>query len=186
MQTVNILKKSERKAKEMCAHEWKRPRNITAGALLAALGAVIQISPLYLPLIGVSLSALATLPVAIAAYLHGITGVLTFLISGVLICCWSLPQAVIFLCGSGLLGLALGIMLQKNCHFLIAATGGALLLTAGFLTAGALLGIPILPWLTGAARFLLTPVLFICSLLYSAIWVPVLKVLLGRLGPYIN
>ena len=170
----------------MGTQDWKRPRNITAGALLAAFAATIQVSPLYLPLIGVSLSALATLPIAVASYLHPVTGALSFLIGGALVCCWSLPQAMIFLCGSGLLGLSLGIMLRNKFHYLIVAVTGAVLLTCGFLTVGALFGIPVLPWLVGAKRFLLAPVLFVCALVYSAIWVPVLKALLDRLGQHLN
>lgn len=165
----------------MDLQDWKRPRNITIGALLAAITVMIQISPLYLPLAGVSLSALATLPAALAGYLSAATGILTFLISATLVCCWSVPQSVIFLCSSGLLGLTLGIMLKKGLHYLIIACTGALILTCGFLAVGNLLGIPILPWLAGPKRYLLIPVLFLCSFVYSAIWVPVLKVLFARI-----
>jgi|GEM_PF-2301224 len=170
----------------MSVHNWNRPRNITIGALLAAISVAIQASPLYLPLVGISLSALSTLPVAVAGYLNGATGVFTFLISGAILCFWSVPQALVFLFSSGLLGLCLGILIKKRYHFLFVAGICALVLTGGFLVVGKLLGIPILPWLTGTKRLMLAPVLLFCSFIYSAIWVPVLNAFLSRLEQHLN
>ena len=165
----------------MTHQDWRKPRYLTLGAVLAAMTVTIQISPLYLPLIGVSLSALSTLPVALSAYLHGVTGSLTFLVSGVILCFWSVPQALVFWLSSGLLGLCLGFLMKREYSLPVVVGISALALTLGVLFAGKLLGVPALPWLSGGKRAFLVPLLLASSLLYTFIWVPVLSVLLARL-----
>ncbi len=164
--------------------DWRKSQNITLGALLAAIAVVLQIMPLYLPVIGTSLSALSTLPVALASYRQRVVGLLTYISSGIIILCWNVPQAIIFLCSSGFLGLCLGILLKENYSFGRVLCSATLVMALGVLLAGEILGIPVLPWLSGVQQFLIIPAVFVCSLLYTTIWILVLKAALERFKNY--
>lgn len=168
----------------MLDDDWRNPRNITWGALLAAIAVVLQIMPLYLLIIGTSLSSLSTLPVALASYKQRNIGLLTYISSGIIIMCWSVPQAIIFLCSSGLLGLCLGYLIKENYPFVRILFSAALILALGILLAGEILGIPVLPWLGGAHRIVIIPAVFLCSFFYTGIWILVLKVALARFMKY--
>ncbi|MBZ4653046.1 MAG: hypothetical protein JG781_384 [Peptococcaceae bacterium] len=165
--------------------EWKRPRNLTIGALLAALAVGFQASPLYLPFVGISFSSLSTLPIALAGYMEAMTGLLAYLVAGLIMITLSVPQALIFFLSSGLLGLCLGILMKSKAPFLVVVGVSAFLLSLGILILGSLLGIPVLPWLTGVRRALLIPVTLCLTLLYSAIWVPVLAAVIVRVKTYL-
>lgn len=165
----------------MSPEEWKKPRSLCLGAVLAALAAGVQISPLLIPLVGVSLSALSTIPIAFAAYLNPITGFLTYLTGGSLVLLWSFPQAVIFFFTSGLIGLSLGILMKRRCRLIVVACVPAFLLFLGSIAAAKLLGFPLLPWLTGQGRSMLIPIVMLGAFLYTSIWIPVLAALLSRL-----
>lgn len=168
----------------MKGENWRSPRLMIQGALLSAITVIIQASPLYLPVVGISLSALSTLPVAVAAYLNGITGFLAYLISGILLIFWSVPQSLIFLASSGLLGLLLGLLMRRQASFPLLIAVPALALAGGILAVGELLGIPILPWFAGWKRLYLLPAVLACALVYTAVWIPVLAALLYRLRHY--
>lgn len=161
--------------------DWRSTRNITIGALLAAMAVGIQASPLFLPVVGISLSSLSTLPVAVSGYLNPLTGLLTYLISSVILAMWSVPQAIIFFFSSGLLGLTMGALMKKRVSFVVLVGISGLFLSMGVFLVGKFLGVVIFPWLIGAKRVLLLPVILACSLLYTVVWVPVLSALLHRL-----
>lgn len=169
----------------MSLQDWKKPRSLCLGAVLAALAAGIQISPLLIPLVGVSLSSLATIPVAFAAYLNPVTGLLAYLVGGILVLLWSFHQAVILFFTSGLLGLALGILMGRRCPLVVVACVPALLLFVGTISAAKVLGFPLLPWLTGGGRVMLIPVILLAALIYTSIWIPVLAALLSRLEQHL-
>lgn len=165
----------------MSRYEWKNPQNLTLGAVLVSITVIIQASSLYLPVVGISLSALSTLPVALASYYNGVTGILTFLAAGVLMLFWNVPQAVIFLFTSGLLGVILGILLRWRSKLITVVVIPALFLSIGVFLAGSLLGIPIFPWLSGLEKIFLFPVMVLFCTVYTSVWVPVLAAIIGRL-----
>lgn len=168
----------------MITEERRKSRNLCFGALLAALAAIIQISPLYFPFVGISLSAFSTLPIAIAAYLKESTGAMTYLISSILIAFWSPPQAVIFLCISGLLGLILGILMKRKFSWYLVVGLSALSLLMGLFVVSKIIGLPVFPWLAGTNRIYFFPLVIFFSCLYSFIWIPILGALFNRLGHY--
>ena len=165
--------------------EWQRPRNLTMGALLAALAVGFQASPLYLPFIGISFSSLSTLPIAMAGYMEPMTGLLAYLAAGLIMITLSVPQALIFFLSSGLLGLCLGILMKRQAPFFVVVGVSASLLSIGIFSLGFLLGIPVLPWLTGMQRVYLMPVALCFTFLYSAVWVPVLAAVIARMKTFL-
>jgi len=170
----------------MSYKEWKSPRNIIMGALLAVLASVIQASNLYLPLLGISLSAFSTLFVALSGYLNIITGLLTYLVSAVILLSWGLPNALIFMCSSGLLGFCLGVLLKRGYQFYAVAVMSSVCLSCGILTAGYIIGVPILPWLVADKRMFLFPILLTGSFVYTAVWMGLLNYVLLRLKDHVN
>lgn len=170
----------------MSRYEWKKPRNLTLGAVLVSITVIIQASPLYLPVVGISLSALSTLPVALASYYNGTTGFLTYLSAGVLLFFWNVPQAVIFLFSSGLLGVILGVLIRCKLPLITVITVPALVITLGIILAGTLLGIPVFPWLTGFEKIFILPVMLLCCVVYTSVWVPVLAAIITRLRSFLG
>ena len=170
----------------MNCEEWKSSRNIVIGALLAVIATIIQASTLYLPLLGISLSALSTLPVALSGYLNIVTGLLTYLVSAVLLLSWGFPSALIFICSSGFLGFCLGVLLKRGYPFYAVAVISSVCLTCGILIACNILGLPVLPWLPVDKRMFFFPVLMVGSFVYAAVWIGLLNFILLRLKQYIN
>lgn len=164
----------------------KKTRKLVFGALMTSLAVGIQIAPLYLPFVGISLSALSTLPLAVAGYLEIMTGLMTFGVSGVLLLFFGVSYSLAFLFSSGLLGLCLGIMLRKKYAYPVMAFIASLCLTGGLLLLGKFFGLPVLPWLTGKKRQFLVLVLWFGTFLYSSLWLPVLSVFINRLGKYLQ
>lgn len=168
----------------MQRENWRGSQNICMGAMLASLAVVIQSSPLYIPILGVSLSAFSTLPVALAGNLNIITGILVYIISGILVSLWSVSQALIFFCTSGILGLSMGVCMKKRLPLLAVIIFPAILLSLGISIVGCVLKIPILPWLVGEKRVFLVPVVLLCTLLYSSIWRPIISIILVKFREY--
>lgn len=162
-----------------------KTRRLVFGALMTSLAIGIQIAPLYLPFVGISLSALSTLPLAVASYLGIRTGLMTYSVSGAILLLFGVSYSVVFLCGSGLLGLCLGIMMHKKYPYPVIALIASFCLTGGILLLGKILGFPVLPWLMGERRQFLMLVLSVSTLLYSSLWLPVLSVLIKRLEKYL-
>lgn len=83
-------------------------QTISTGGILTAIAVLFQSSPIFLPGIGLLLSPLATLPIAMGAIISTGLGV-TALYSATLVLLFISPQeAVIFLFTTGLLGIVLG------------------------------------------------------------------------------
>lgn len=169
----------------MYNQDWKSPQQLIKGALFAALAYAIQMAPFYVPVVGASLSSLSTLPIALAAFLNVYTGVLTYFVTGLLLCLWSLPRALFFCCGAGLLGLSLGIMLKKGVKYLPLILVSGALLTAGLIFVSVIIDLPLIPWLQQDKRVFLVPLMLVWSTIYAAIWVPILRALLARLKIYL-
>lgn len=170
----------------MSGYEWKTPKSLTMGAVLVSIAVIIQASPLYLPVVGVSLSALSTLPVALASYYNGMTGLLTYLAASILLLFWNVPQAVIFLLTSGLLGIMLGTLIRWRLRLISVVAIPAIALSAGVFLAGGLLGIPVFPWLPGLEKVFFLPVMVFFCAVYASIWVPLLAVIISRMKVYLE
>jgi hypothetical protein len=165
--------------------DWKNPRQLIKGAFLAAVAFALQSASLYFPVLGASLSSLSTLPIALAGYLNINTGILAYIVTGLLLGLWSVPRALFFYCGAGLLGLSLGILMKRRVPFLYLVCLSGIIMALGLLCVSFFLKWPLLPWLQSDKRFLLIPIMLAWSTIYAAIWVPVLRGVLSRLKGYL-
>lgn len=145
-------------------------RFICIGAILTTLTVLFQSAPLFLPMIGLTLSPLSTLPIAIAAVFNVSLGITVFFSSAVILAMFSIQETIILFFTTGLLGIIMGTLLYRK-GIIISIIFSSITLT---------FGITILTYIVRISAFvdfassLTTPlaILFfsIFSFVYSFIW----------------
>ena len=87
---------------------------VSIGGILTTLAVLFQSLPVFLPGMGLIISPLATLPIALAAVGSTNLGVILLFSSTLILLLISPQEAVIFLFATGLLGLTLGASYNKR------------------------------------------------------------------------
>lgn len=149
-------------------------REIIAGGILTALALFFQSAPLWLSGIGLFISPLATLPVALAAALSIPLGAVVYTAAAFLLMLADPQEAAIFLLATGLLGMASGFSRTREHRVLIPAAA----LCIGLLALTNLGLIPVFGGITPRSVLLQIPVYALFSLLYAALWVTGIKYIL--------
>lgn len=154
-------------------------RGISAGFIFTALILLFQSAPVWLHGLGLFLSPLATLPAALATVLSIPLGVVVYMAAAFLLMIVSPQEAAIFLLGTGLLGLSLGIGHKKETLQRILISATALFIGLIFLTKLILIPVfgPLTPRSLGVEFLVFLPF----SLLYTSIWAAVIPFVLSRL-----
>lgn len=156
-------------------------RIIAAGGICTTLSVLLQLAPLYFPGLGLMLSPLGSLPVIFAALYSVTCGSFTYLCTGLIILVISPHESVIFLLTTGILGLALGINYNKN--FITAVIISGLTLFSGINILTYFIGIAAFgDALTGIPLYIEEIIIFIFSLIYSTLWMVLLKFIIGRIN----
>lgn len=155
-------------------------RAIIVGGIFTALILLFQSAPLWLSGAGLIISPLATLPAALASILSIPLGLVVYLAAAFLLMLISPQEAAIFLLGTGLLGLTLGICHKKETIQQILISATALFIGMVFLTKLAL--IPVFGSLTPRSLWVELLVFLPFSLLYTALWTAVIPFALSLLG----
>lgn len=147
---------------------------VSIGGILTTLAVLFQSLPVFLPGMGLIISPLATLPIALAAVGSTNLGVISLFSSTLILLLISPQEAVIFLFATGLLGLTLGASYNKRITQSIATA-----------TITLFIGINILIHIVGIAAFGdLTPdssliteafIIMLFSLIYSGMWIFILR-----------
>lgn len=131
---------------------------------------MLQAAPVFLPAIGLVLSPLSTLPIALATYFHFSLGVAALVSSSLLLMIISAQEAVILLFTTGILGVAIGALLAQK-RVVMASFIAGVVLTAGILALTYLIQIPLfLEVANSFSIFLAILVFYIFSFAYSLIW----------------
>jgi len=99
---------------------------VCLGGLSAAISVLLQSAPVWLPALGMALSPLSTVPVAFIASISPLTGFISFLGTGAMLCAVSIQEALIFIFSTGLLGLAVGMLIKRKMIIRLGLSGGAL------------------------------------------------------------
>ncbi len=148
----------------------KSAQTVSIGGILTALAILFQSAPIFLPGMGLILSPLATLPVALATIRSSYLGIMVFLSSALVLILVNPQEAAIFIMTTGLLGLSLGISLNKRIVPSIAVCTIVLFIGIYLLKNAA--GLAVFGSLTSDAPFLIEAALFaLFALVYSVIWV---------------
>ena len=137
--------------------------------LLTALAVLLQSAPVFLPFLGMAISPLATLPVALAATRSGAMGVSSLAAATLILCAVSPQEAAVFVCSTGLLGFNLGLLHSRRMALVVPAAG--LALYGGILALGYVFSIPVMGYLTPQAPSTPTALILLAfSLLSAALW----------------
>ncbi len=140
------------------------------GGMLTAIAVLFQSAPVFLPALGLALSPLSTLPIAIAAVSSIFLGVSVFFSSALILTIISAQETMILLFTTGLLGFVIGTLLYRK-GIIISIISSSIVLSLGMIFLTYIVGIPGFINLT---RSLSTPLtifmFFLFSLVYASIW----------------
>ena len=103
------------------------PKTALLALCAAACSAALQSAAACLPVVGLPLSLLSTLPVLAAALYSVQCGWLTFFCAGAALFVACPGQTAVFLCAHGAFGLTLGVCLRRSPAFAVALSAGELL-----------------------------------------------------------
>lgn len=143
---------------------------VSLGGILTTVAVLFQSAPLFLPVIGLVLSPLSTLPVAIAAVSNISLGFTVFFSSVLIQAAFSFQETLIFFFTTGLIGLIMGILLYRK-GIVISILLSSIALSIGILSLTYIVRIPsfvnFTDSITGLVSFSLY---YIFSLIYCCIW----------------
>ncbi|MFZ5816266.1 MAG: hypothetical protein ACOY93_13370 [Bacillota bacterium] len=155
---------------------------LVLGGMMAAMAAALQLAPLYLPGVGLLLAMLSSLPMAVQAYRHPPSALLSYGAAVAVILSLSAQEAAIFAFTSGPFGLAVGYCHRPGQPGWLPWLGAALPLSAGLLCLAYLVGLPPLGPELGALSVPAQLGLYLgFALLYSLLWGWAFGALLRRL-----
>lgn len=156
-------------------------RFICLGGIISAISVILQAAPIYLPVFGMVISPVSTLPVAIATGINVYLGLMVFMSSALVLIIVSIQEAFIFIFTTGLLGLVLaGFIYRKG--ILISVFITAAILTGGMITLTYIIGIPGFEKFAASLSLPTTIMIYsIFSLFYIYIWAILLRRFTHRL-----
>lgn len=102
-------------------------------SLMVALAVLFQSAPVFLPAVGMAISPLASLPIALAAVKSKPYGVAAWLASTLILLIIYPQESAIFVCTTGLMGLFLGLHYTKKMYVSVGLSSIALFVGIIFL-----------------------------------------------------
>lgn len=145
-------------------------RFVSIGSIFTAFAVLFQSAPLFLPMIGLVLSPMSTLPIALAAVINVSLGFTVFFSSIMILTLFSIQETIILTFTTGLLGIVLGTLIYRKGKKIaillssVALSIGIILITyiirfSAFINLGNLF-----------PTFFAIIMIFMFSLVYSSIW----------------
>lgn len=144
-------------------------RFICIGGILTAIAVLFQSAPVFIPAIGLALSPLSTLPIAIAAVSNISLGLTVFISSALILVMVDVQETIILLFTTGLLGMVIGILLYRN-GIIISILFSSIALSLGMMFLTYIVSIPAFVDLTITSTLLTFLIFYSFSLVYSSIW----------------
>lgn len=145
-------------------------RFICIGGILTTIAVLFQSAPVFLPAIGLALSPLSTLPIAIASVSNISLGFTVFFSSTLILVIVSAQEAIILFFTTGLLGMAIGTLLYRK-GIIISILFSSITLSLGMIFLTYIVGIPAFVDLTSSLSTTLTFLIFFSfSLVYASVW----------------
>ncbi len=87
---------------------------ISIGGIFVGLAVIFQAAAVLLPVIGMALSPLSTLPIALASIINIYLGLLVYIASALLLAFISIEECLILIFSTGILGLVMGVLLYRK------------------------------------------------------------------------
>lgn len=148
----------------------KISRFICIGGILTTLTVLFQAAPILLPAIGLALSPLSTLPIAIAAVSNISLGFTVFFSSVLILAIVSVEESIILLFNTWLLAIVMGTLLYRK-GIIISILFSSIILSLGMMFLTYIVGISAFVDLTSSISTLLTFLIFLSfSFVYSSLW----------------
>lgn len=145
------------------------------GGILTSITVLLQAAPVYLPVVGLALSPFSTLPIAIAAIINPVLGLMVLISSFLILTFINLQEALILLFATGLLGIVLGVLLYRK-RASIAFLFSTIALTKGMLILTYCVAVPGFVDFTASIGFPLVLMIFhLFSIVYTLVWIISLK-----------
>lgn len=156
-------------------------RSISIGGILTAIAVLLQSAPVFLPAIGLALSPLSTIPIAIAAIFNISLGFSVFLSSALILTIISVQETIILIFTTGLLGILVGSLLYRK-GILTSILFSSIALSLGMMFLTYIISISAFTDLTHSLSMPLTYLIFLLfSLIYSSIWNFCFRILINYL-----
>lgn len=167
--TFSILKKNkdELPAGDQPGISSKR---ITLAGLLTAIAVILHGAPVFLPVVGLALSPLSSVPIIIGALLFADRVLPMFLAVTALLFLVNVQEAIIFLLATGPLGLAAALVAVPAIPFWRKSLVSTLLLTCGILLLIFLVGLPGLQNIVSSLNIAIFLAIILFSFLYSSLF----------------
>jgi hypothetical protein len=145
-------------------------RFICVGGILTTVAVLFQSAPVFLPGIGLTLSPLSTLPIAIAAVSNISLGFAVFFSSALILTVVSAQETIILLFTTGLLGIVIGTLLYRQ-GIIISILFSSITLSLGMIFLTYIAGVSAFVDLTSSISTSLTFLIFFSfSIVYASVW----------------
>ncbi|MGE7590685.1 hypothetical protein [Peribacillus sp. NPDC101480] len=158
----------------------KKTMKLILGSIFACIAAILQAVAGFLPGIGYFISPLATAPILLCSMFSIPYGVMTYLLTIMLLCILQPTELIVFPFTTGLLGLGIGASFYFFSKRLSIIAAGAILLMLGIMSLIFIFHFPVLgPAVSVSFSFLITGFLF--AFIYSWLWVEIALIIFKRL-----
>ena len=143
---------------------------ICVGGILTTLAVIFQSAPVFLPAIGLFLSPLSTIPIAIATISNIPLGITVFFSSVLILTIINIQESIILLFTTGLLGIIMGTLLFRK-GIIISILSSSITLSLGIISLTYIVGMEAFVDLASSFSTALTFfIFFLFSLIYASIY----------------
>ena len=157
-------------------------RFISVGGILTTITVLFQSAPIFLPAIGLFLSPLSTLPIAIAAASNIPLGLTVFFSSVLILSIISMQELLILLFTTGLLGIVIGTFLFRK-GIIISIMFSSIALCIGMIFLTYIIGIPAFVEFTNLFSI---PLTFLIFFLFSLVYASICNILIKKFINYLR
>ncbi|EKN70664.1 hypothetical protein BABA_04454 [Neobacillus bataviensis LMG 21833] len=150
--------------------QYTNTRKLVLGSVLAAIAALFQSAGVFVG-IGYAFSILATLPIVLSAMISLRIGIMSYIITILLLTILQPSELFVFPFTTGLLGITLGAAFKWWNNWMMVSLAGGIGLTLGIMILLYGLQFPVLgPSVSHTFDFKIGALILLFSLFYSSIW----------------
>lgn len=155
---------------------------ISIGGIFVGLAVIFQATAVLLPVIGMPLSPLSTLPIALAGIINIYLGLTVYIASALLLAFISIEECLILIFTTGILGLVMGVLFYRKGKLVsVLCSGVALSIGIGVLTY--VIGVFEMGSIEASVPM---GVLILVFLLFSIVYAWVWNMMVGRFVGYLS
>ncbi|MBT2678263.1 hypothetical protein J7E38_04575 [Bacillus sp. ISL-35] len=160
----------------------KKTMKLILGSFLACISVMLQAAGGFLPGIGLFFSPLATAPILLCSMFSIPLGVMSYLLTIILLFILQPSELIVFAFTTGLLGLGIGAAFCLFRKRLSIIAAGTIFLMLGIIILLFIFDFPVLgPVVSDSFSFLTTAGIFLFAFLYSWLWVEIALNIFKRL-----